>query len=184
MNPGLPTEARASAWAKRSAADYVGKYATTKANLVKVMKRRARRKWPDMEDAQADDLARRTADFFEENLLVDDAAFAETKTRSGVRKGHSKRRIAMSLAAKGVAPDTIEEALTQADDLAAALSFARRRRIGPYRREEKDREGLVKESGAFARGGFSGDVARAVMRMTPDEAEEALIPPASGATSP
>ena len=55
-------------------------------------------------------------------------------------------------------------------DLAAACTFARRRRLGPYRRAgEGDR---AKELGAFARAGFARAVAEALLACaTPDQAE-------------
>jgi len=56
-------------------------------------------------------------------------------------------------------------------DLAAACAFARRRRLGPYRRGAGDR---VKELAAFARAGFSRDAARAVLACADPDAAEAL----------
>lgn len=175
VNPTTP-DGRVLAWARRSAADYVGKYATSLANLEKVMARRARRRYPDMEAGAALEIARSTARFFADNALVDDAAFAETKARAGMRKGHSKRRIAMGLAAKGVEAETIGTALAEADDLPAALNFARRRRIGPWRNVEADPDRLRKEAASLARNGFSGEIVRKVVGMDLDAVEELSLP--------
>jgi len=165
-------DARTMAWAARSAADYVGKYATSRANLEKVIARRAKRRYPDIEDGQAREIARRTAQFFADNSLVDDATFAAAKVRSGVRKGHSRRRIAMGLSAKGVEAQAIDEAIGEADDLAAALNFAKRRRLGPWRRGDAEPDLMRKEAAALGRNGFSGDLVRKVIRMPQAEAED------------
>ena len=56
-------------------------------------------------------------------------------------------------------------------DLAAACSFARRRRLGPFRRTAADH---ARELGAFARAGFSRRVAEAVLACADIEAVETL----------
>jgi regulatory protein len=81
------------------------------------------------------------------------------------------------LAAKGVTGALATEALAalrpnSADpDLAAACAFARRRRLGPYRRFAVER---VRELAAFARAGFSRRVAEAVLACADTDAAEAL----------
>lgn len=168
-------DSRMLSWAARSAADYVGKYSTSRANLEKVIERRAKRRYQDIEDTVAREIARRTASFFESNALIDDGAFAEAKAQSGVRKGYSKRRVALGLAAKGVEADTISAALEALDDLPAALNFARRRRFGPWRKGEADPERMRKEAASLARNGFSGELVRKVIRMDAAEAEELAL---------
>jgi regulatory protein len=56
-------------------------------------------------------------------------------------------------------------------DLAAACAFARRRRLGPFRRAAADH---ARELGAFARAGFSRRVAEAVLACADLEAVEEL----------
>ena len=82
-------------------------------------------------------------------------------------------RIAAGLVAKGVEAETAAEALSGADDMAAALAFARRRRIGPWRRGEDNRETRDREGAALARSGFSYEISRRIVSMSLDEAEEA-----------
>ena len=166
-------DSRILQWARRSAADYVSKHSTSRANLEKIIARRASRRYPDLASEKAAEIARKTADFFVEHLFVDDAAYAEARVRSGVRKGHSRRRIAAGLVETGVAAETAAEALSGADDMAAALAFARRRRIGPWRRGEDNRETRDREGAALARSGFSYEISRRIVSMSLDEAEEA-----------
>jgi regulatory protein len=96
-------------------------------------------------------------------------------------RGHSSRRIAAGLAAKGVGADEVAGALeglremAAEPDLAAAVTFARRRRFGPFRKGPAP-EGQ-RELAAFARAGFSRAVAEAVLRCRDAEEAAALLAP-------
>jgi hypothetical protein len=69
------------------------------------------------------------------------------------------------------------QAATPDPDLAAACVFARRRRLGAYRRSAMDSRS---ELAAFARAGFSRRVAEAVLACTDVAAVEALARDALG----
>ena len=102
---------------------------------------------------------------YRETGLVNDAAYAAGRARRGVTQGRSLRRIAAGLAAKGVdAADTAAAIASLRDEaadpeLAAAIAFARRRRLGPFRRDPHPRDAELElrraELAAFARAGFS-----------------------------
>jgi regulatory protein len=100
--------------------------------------------------------------------LIDDAGFAETRTRSLHRRGASTRAIRARLATQGVSGDQAKAALAalQADgpdpELAAALQLARRRRLGPFRLGDRAAHRL-RDLGVMARAGFSGEIARRVI---------------------
>ncbi|MBE7184113.1 MAG: regulatory protein RecX [Methylobacterium mesophilicum] len=166
--------ARMRQWARRSAVDYLSKHSSSSENLRKVMQRRATRRFPEIGADGAVTLAQEAMAFCREHAFVDDQAYAEMKVRSGVRKGHSQRRIALTLATKGVEREVSDEALKASDDLAAAAALARRRRIGPWRKSDLDLDSKRKEMATFARNGFSGDVAFRVMDMSIEEAEDAI----------
>ena len=108
--------------------------------------------------------------------ILDDRRYAEGKAESLRRRGGSARAIRAALAAKGVAREEVETALSSADeggaageaDLAAARRLARRRRIGPWRPSDRAAHRL-KDLAALGRAGFSYDVAR---RAIDGEAEE------------
>ena len=105
--------------------------------------------------------------------LLDDRRYAEAKGRSILRQGGSIRAIRCRLAAKGVAPETIEAALgdlrdEQAGsidelDLAAAVALARRRRLGPYRPADQRVSARDRDLAALGRAGFSWEIARRVI---------------------
>jgi regulatory protein len=81
--------------------------------------------------------------------------------------------IAAKLMAKGIAPDQAREVVPehQGGELASALILARKRRIGPFRRAESDRN---RELGVLARAGFPRDVALRVLEMEAAEAENII----------
>ena len=110
--------------------------------------------------------------------LLDDRAFADGRTASLRRKGGSRRKIALGLRAKGVDAETAAAALAAADidEAEAALRLARRRRLGPWRVEPRsdDRAGRDRDIGVLVRQGFAYSLARQVIGMGLEEAEERL----------
>lgn len=127
--------------------------------------------------------------------LVDDARFAEMKSRAGLEKGMGSRRILRDLERKGVDSDTAIDALKEAqrevtgtlgrdlmdEDVArsaeweAATIFARKKRIGPFRTapdaEDYDtrRKIWAREAGKMARAGFGVDLIREILAADPED---------------
>jgi regulatory protein len=181
-----PKSAVNAAQLERWALAYLGRFASSAENLRRVLLRRVRRRLPDDREAVAnaavliDALVAR----YRGSGLLDDAAYAAGRLRARLRRGQSLRTIRAGLAAKGIAAAEAETAIAALrddavgdPDLAAAIAFARRRRIGPYRRGDGDREDgrRAKELAAFARGGFSRAVAEAVLGCADPEEAEALL---------
>jgi regulatory protein len=108
---------------------------------------------------------------------VDDAAFAESRARRLLRTGRSRRATLAHLREKGVDATTAAAALPEGEavEIAAALAFCRRRRIGPFGPPDPPPEARLKALGALARAGFGRDVAGRALRMASEEAEARLI---------
>ncbi len=105
---------------------------------------------------------------------VNDATFAESRARTLVRAGRSRVAVAAYLAAKGVAADLARSVLPEdaTSELAAALTVARRRRIGPFRAGAvPDQVGRRRELAILARAGFPQSIASQALAMATDEAE-------------
>jgi regulatory protein len=155
---------------------YLGHYASSAENLRRVLRRRVRRRSPEAAKAAMPLIDQLVARYRESGLL-DDAAYAAARVQSLHRRGESLRGMRARLAAKGVAAPDVMEAISTlraavADpDLAAACAFARRRRLGPYRRAAAEH---ARELAAFARAGFSRKVAEAVLACSDIQAVEAL----------
>jgi regulatory protein len=162
----------------KAALHYLERYASSAANLRRVLLRRversARLHGTDRAEAAAwidAIIARLSA-----AGLIDDRAYAEGRVASLHRRGASLRKIAGMLRQKGLDEETISAALgtlaedTAAPDLAAAVRLAQRRRLGPWRDPAKREERRDRDLAALARAGFSFDVARRVVEAESLEA--------------
>jgi regulatory protein len=168
---------------------YVARYGGTAAALRRVLDRRIRR-WsdallageaPDAEAIRAQAAALRAAADRVVTALtalgaVDDAAFAESRARRLRRGGRSRRAVLAHLGAKGIGAAQAGAAVPEdeAAEFAAALAFARRRRVGPFAREGAEAADRNRVLMAFGRAGFSGAVARRALDCAPEEAEMVL----------
>jgi regulatory protein len=166
----------ASELLERWALQYLGRYASSAENLRRVLMRRVRRRAPESVPAAAaliDALVER----YRESGLLDDAAYAAARVQSLHHSGASMRAMRARLAAKGVPAADVADAVSDLraaasdPDLAAACVFARRRRLGPFRRAAADH---ARELGSFARAGFSRRVAEAVLACADVAAVDAL----------
>src|SRR4051794_3645625 len=146
---------------------YVGRYSTTRAKLRSYLARKIRERGWD--GAGEPDLAR-IADRFAEQGYVDDSAYALAKSEALTARGYGKRRVLEKLRAAGVEEDDGAAAreLADSETVAAALRFAKRRRIGPFAaqaaRDPKERE---KALAAMVRAGHGFRLARAIIALAP-----------------
>lgn len=183
---------------REAALAHLARFATTEQGLRQVLDRRLRR-WgvrasraglpnEDIESAIA--ALRPAIDGIVASMTdlgaVDDAGYARNRAVSLTRTGRSRRAVEAHLANKGVDQNTTREALNdslgersdssaQEAELAAALVLARKRRLGPFQRPDREEEDPLKALGVFARNGFSRDVAQSVLDMDSDEAEDRII---------
>lgn len=164
---------------KRRAFHYLQRYAASEAQLAAVLRRRLLRDARAAGQGLCEGEARRGIEAVVARCrdigILDDRSFAETKVASARRKGHSADRIARALGVKGVDPALVGAALAAegGDDRQAALVFARRKRLGPFRREAgADLCDLERrEIALLCRNGFDYGLARRIVRLSPEEAE-------------
>lgn len=158
---------------------YLERFSTTAANLKTVLMRRVRKSLayhgePSFDDAQ--DMVDGCVAQFVEQGLVNDVAYAETKSIALRRGGNSARQISGKLAQKGVSSHIIDQALSDANDylgydnngvaeLEAAKIYARKKRLGAYYPDFSldDKELYQKHMGRLARAGFSFDIVKKVL---------------------
>ncbi len=171
---------------REAALAYLGRYAATEASLLRVLRRRVDRWSRAAEQAggeaetiaaqrqQALVAAREVVERLARAGAVNDADFAEARARRLHRSGHSRRAVAAHLEARGVTREVAEAALPQ-DELAAALVFARRRRLGPFRASEPlEAAERHRTLGILARAGFTRPVVAELLEMAREDAENAL----------
>ena len=126
-----------SATLERAALDYAARYATTQARLAAYLRRKLReRGWAEAGAPPVEALVER----FAANGYVDDRAFARARADALLRRGYGGRRIGSALRAAGIDSETVGEldGRIAADAEAAAMRFARRKRIGPFASEPAD----------------------------------------------
>lgn len=96
--------------------------------------------------------------------LVDDRRFAEGRAATLRRRGGSARMVSAKLMAKGVGRELARE-MAEADpegELLAARTLARRKRLGPWSRDNSG-ERREKDVAVLLRAGFPFAVARAAL---------------------
>lgn len=165
---------------------YLGRFASSSANLRRVLLRkvaRAARKGADATEGArlVDALIAR----YLESGLLDDRAYAAQTAASLARRGASRFSIGGKLTQKGVAAELVKETLRGLDDggaseIAAACALARRRRLGPYREPALRAQWRRKDLASLARAGFGLDVARRVLDAPDAAALETLAREADG----
>ncbi len=156
---------------ERMALRYVERYATTRAKLVQYLTRKLRERGAD----GAIDVAG-LADRMAELRYVDDRAFAEARVTAMARRGLGPRRVRDALRHAGVGEDDAGAVADTIDEgaLAAAIAFARRRRIGPFAQQAAERDMREKQVGAMVRAGHSLGLSRAIASLGPDDDIETL----------
>ncbi len=177
--PDIPSETptpRMLSWARNSTIYRLERRMMTEKQLFDAIRKKAKSKFEGISDAQLKAVADSAVKFAYDQKALDDVAFAAISTGAAIRSGKSKRAIAQKLSLKGVAKDTVELAVRDADDLVAAVIFARKRGFGPFRRVELDDKRKGKELSAFARNGFSFEIGKTVFDMSAEEADGVLQP--------
>ena len=109
--------------------------------------------------------------------LLNDEAYARGMITSLRRQGKSKQAIIAKLKAKGLSGILVSDELEAHDssnseidsEFQAAIVFARKKKIGPFKINEKTSS--EKALSAMARAGFAYDTARRVLDMEIEDAE-------------
>lgn len=182
--PSSPKPPRriSAGYLENAALHYLERFASSTENLRRVLMRkvlRAAQHWGD-DPAEGAALVEALIDRYQRAQLLNDSQYAEARSRSLHRRGGSTRMIRAKLAAKGVEADIIDGALDDLredvgddPDLAAAVAFARRRRLGPFRPPEAREANRDRDMAALGRAGFSHEIARKLVRAdSPEDLEE------------
>lgn len=167
---------------ENAALHYLERFASSSANLRRVLLRKVDRSVAHWGGERADHVGQVDAAIEKLSRLgyLDDAAYAEAKVRALHRAGKGSRTIRATLAAKGVGGELTAAALDQLaedvpePDLAAAIRLAKKRRLGPFRRDGRD-DMRNKDLAALARAGFGFDICRRVIEADSAEALDECV---------
>jgi regulatory protein len=131
------------------------------------------------EAAQARELIEPVIERLREVGLLNDQAFAATRATRLSTGGRSRRAIRAHLNDKGIDAATVRTVTTSdtTSDFHAAIAFAKRRRLGPFARQNDEaltrdarRSAENKALGAMARAGFDFDICTRVLRLSLEDA--------------
>jgi regulatory protein len=121
-------------------------------------------------------------DQFKELGLLDDEAYLKGMITSLRRRGLSSMQIKIKLQQKGYHEEEVLEELKDHDteeyrseekgDIYAAITYARKKRLGPFDIDNKKTP--EKSLAAMARAGYSYDIAKKTLEISEEELEERL----------
>ncbi|WEK01970.1 MAG: RecX family transcriptional regulator [Candidatus Sphingomonas phytovorans] len=152
---------------ERLALRYVERFATTRGRLTDYLVRKIRERGWEGDRTAPEGLAEK----FAELGYIDDRAFGEARAAAMARRGLGKRRVSGVLRQAGIDEEDAEALAPgiEARGLEAALTFARKRRIGPFATVAPDRPQREKQIAAMIRGGHDFTLARRIASMAPGE---------------
>lgn len=161
---------------------YLQRFASSTTQFRRVMKRKIDKSCQDHPDQDKEAcllmLETLIEKFVRSGLLNDDLYTAST-VRSLRTRGTSQKAIITKMATKGIAEDQARKALKSWDedsghsDIKAALTLARKKRLGPYFKGDKAEASSLQNKwlSSMARAGFDFETARKVLTLTADDLE-------------
>lgn len=148
------------------ATTYVARYQTSSGKLTAYLKRKLReRGWEDADNPQIAAIVARCV----ERGYIDDQSFAMARAGALARKGYGPRRVAAALRAAGIDPGLIDTKDNGDDDEVRRIAhiYARKRRIGPYARNDASPDQIRKWIAAMINAGHSYTIASELARLPP-----------------
>jgi regulatory protein len=162
---------------ERWASHHLVRHSSSAANLKLVLMRRVRRVEAELETEfpEAGEWIDQVVGDLVTRGYLDDRTYALQLARQMRSRGSSGQRIQARLYEKGVSGGLAREVIEEiaegesGGDFEAALRYARRRRLGPYRADpEERRERRERDLAALGRSGFSYDVAARIIDAEAD----------------
>lgn len=160
---------------ENAALHYLKRYAATVSQLRRVLVRRVERslRVHGGERAEALKWVDELVDRLVRNGLINDSAYAGMKAQSLRASGRSSRVIAQKLRMKGVSAELVQQKLAEAtaelSEEEAARIWARKKRLGPFRRDVRTRQdNRQRDLAALARAGFSFGIAKKIIDAEPE----------------
>jgi regulatory protein len=156
----------------RLALRYVERFATTRGKLTDYLRRKIRERGWDGAAADPAALAEKMAELG----YIDDLAFGEARATAMARRGLGRRRVSVAFRQAGIGEDDAATLAAGIEDrsVQAALTFARKKRIGPFALTAPDKALREKQIGMMIRGGHDFTLSRRIATMAPGEATDDL----------
>lgn len=153
---------------------YLKRFESSVENLRMVLKRRVdayAKENPQWNKAEGYQWVEDVLADFERLHYLDDSRYAEIKVRSYLNSGKPARYIENKLRQKGISAAQINDILAEQEynPLEMAKALAKRKKIGPFRPQEQQKEFRQKDMAALVRAGFDYDVVCQVLEYTPED---------------
>ncbi len=148
---------------------YLQRFDSSKENLRDVLKRRILKygyKNSDFSSQTAFAWVEEIINDFERWGYLDDNRYAEQKIADYLAAGKSEFYIRQKLIQKGIDKGIVDKILSasEIDEEAAAMNFARKKKIGPYRKDEEQcKLYRVKDIRTMLRAGFGYDIVQKII---------------------
>jgi regulatory protein len=157
---------------------YLEKYPASIAHFRMVMTRKIRRSClahPDQNPEECSALLETIIQKFANAGFLNDSALSKGLLYSLKQRGWSLRKIKMSMSQKGLPKNLIDDALEETapdhSDLASALKWIRKKRLGAFAKNEENQDRWLSSLG---RAGFDYETSRKALSYSRDEIEELL----------
>lgn len=156
---------------KNIALYYLQRFESSAANLKSVLMRRVNDyayHVPEFNKHEAIEWIDEIVEQFEGYGYINDERYAEMKVKDYIAAGKSARYIKGKLQLKGIKENSIDAILEEQeyDPYELAMKFAKKKRIGPFRLSEEDRqENRSKDLMKIVQAGFSYDIAQRICGM-------------------
>mgnify|MGYP000120735212 CR=1 FL=1 len=152
---------------KELALTYVARFATSRGRLSDYLRRKLRERGWGGEGAPP---IERIVEWAADAGFVDDQAYALAKAQSLGGRGYGERRVGQALRAAGIDEADSAAARDYSREIAeaAALRFARRKRLGPFGPAPADRQESARAMAAMMRAGHGFNMAKHVLSLPPD----------------
>ena len=153
---------------RNKALHYLGRYASTEYRLKQVLVKFIKKKWPKIPINDSLDHIQETVNWCKECKFLNDAEYAFMKVKSGRAKGYSTKQIKKRLALAGLSTELVESAFNEAEntveaEFQAALTLAKKKRIGPYATSPiSDPKERMRQMARLARAGYSYKICKNV----------------------
>ena len=175
-----PTPPLSTKWLHRQAVTYIERYQGSEKRIRQILWKRVRRaqSFHGGEDAEASSMIHEVIAQLRAEGRIHDTRFATDWAISLQNRGSSSRMIRSKLQQKGLGQQAIEEALHvlsqsgEAWEEEAAMAYARRRRLGPFRVPYDDSwERRQKDLASMARAGFGFGLAKKILSTPSRDAD-------------
>tara|TARA_Y100001970_G_C14207725_1_gene845041 strand:- start:1135 stop:1695 length:561 start_codon:yes stop_codon:yes gene_type:complete len=166
---------------KDLAFSYIEKYSPSKQQLkIYLMKKYLIKFRGEKTKKEVSEIINKIVENLEENSLINDEMYSDSKARSLMKRGYSLNKINQTLKIKGLEENIIKKSLEKIKenkiepDFVSAIKLCKRRKIGASRPTPNRELFYKKDMGVLARAGFSYELSKRILEIDKSEFEKLL----------